>query len=134
MNASQIKISDTRFPALTRAVLGTVDRESLVDVCNHGADSGFPGFTYYKDTEAFFAKHKADILSMAQAMAEDIGEDMLTMIGGFACLKSEGLTPTQIGGAIFGSTDDNTGGWGTVRNAMAWFALEEVARELNPDL
>jgi hypothetical protein len=70
---TQIKATDTRFPSLTRAVLRRVDRESLEDVCNHGAYGGFPGFTYYADTLAFFKAHKADILALAQSQAEEFG-------------------------------------------------------------
>lgn len=126
---TEIKASDTRYPALTRAVLARVDRESLADVCTHGASGGFPGFTYYAETCAFYAKHKQDILNLAESMASDLGEDMLTMIAGFGCLKADKHTPTEIGAAIFGN--DKTS---SIQNAMAWFALEEVARELNPDL
>ena len=132
---TQIRIQDTRFPSLTRAVLASVDRESLPDVVNHGAAGGFGNFIYYRDTLAFYAKHKADILALASRMAEDLGEDMLAMVGSFQCLKDERLSAsTQIGAALFGDLSDNTDGAQTVRNAMAWFALEEVARELNPDL
>ena len=128
---TQIKTQDTRFPRLTRAVLRRVDRDSLEDVCRHGASGGFSGFTYYTDTLAFYKAHKADILAMANAMADDTGEDMLAMVAGFGCLKNDKLTASQIGEALFsGRGDDAT----NVRNAMAWFALEEVARELNTDI
>ncbi len=128
---TKIKVSDTRYPRLTRAVLRRIDRESLEDVVNHGASGGFPGFTYYADTLAFYKAHKGDILAMAQAMAEDLGEDMLAMIAGFNCLRDDKLGASEIGEALFSGRGDAAT---NVRNAMAWFALEEVARELNPDI
>lgn len=126
-----IKVQDTRYPRLTRAVLRRVERDSLEDVCRHGASGGFSGFTYYSDTLAFYKAHKADILAMANAMADEMGEDMLAMVAGFGCLKAEKLTATEIGEALFSGRGDCAT---NVRNAMAWFALEEVARELNPDI
>jgi hypothetical protein len=128
---AKIKASETRFPSLTRAVLRRVDLESLEDVCNHGASGGFSGFTYYADTLAFFKAHKADILALAQSQAEDFGQGMLEMIAGFNCLKGDNLNPDAVAQAIYTGKGDNAV---NVRNALAWYALEEVARELNPNL
>lgn len=126
-----IKAEDTRYPRMTRAVLRRVSRESLEDVVNHGASGGFSGFTYYTDTLVFYKAHKGDILALAESMASDLGEDMLAMIAGFGCLKDLKLSQTAIAEALYsGRGEDSI----TVRNAMAWFALEEVARELNPEL
>lgn len=132
---TQIKVEDTRYPRLTRAVLRRVSRDSLEDVVNHGAAGGFSGFTYYTDTLAFYKAHKGDILALAESMASDLGEDMLAMIAGFGCLvdgsRRHQYSATEIGEALYSGRGDATT---QVRNAMAWFALEEVARELNPEL
>lgn len=116
---------------MTRAILRRLDRETLEDVARHSADAGWSGFTYYADTLAFYKAHKADILALAQSMAEDFGQDMLEMIAGFGCLKNDKLTATDIGEALFSGRGESAT---TVRNAMAWFALEETARELNPEI
>lgn len=132
----QVRVEQTRFPRLTRAILRRLDRDQLEDVARHGADAGWPGFSYYHDTAAFYKAHKADILAMAQQEAEEFGQDMLTMIGNFRCLatgpdRKTDYTPTEIGEALY----SGRGEWANViRNAMAWFALEEVARELNPEI
>ena len=126
-----IKTEDTRFPRMTRAILRRLSREELEDVARHSADAGWAGFTYYIDTLAFYKAHKGDILALAEQTANDLGEDMLTMIAGFGCLRNDKLSPSAIGEALYsGRGEDAT----TVRNAMAWFALEETARELNPDI
>ncbi len=130
---TQIKVENTRFPRLTRAVLRRVDRETLEDVARHSADAGWSGFTYYSDTVAFFKAHKADILAMAKSDAEQFGVDMLSMILGFGCLSgsSPKYTVDEIAEALYAGRGDNAN---VIRNAMAWYALESIARELNPDI
>lgn len=96
------------------------------DVCNHGAEGGFIGFTYYTDTIKFWKKHKRLILKHAEELANDLGEDMLSMIQNFNAIKGE-YTQTEIGRAVFGETVLNK--YTSVYNVMAWFALEEVARD-----
>lgn len=132
---TKIKVQDTRYPRLTRAILRRVDREQLEDVVRHGASGGFPGFTYYTDTLAFYKAHKADLLKMAEEMASELGQGMLEMIAGFGCLVDSQRKPQysvdEIGEAIYSGRGDAAT---QVRNAMAWFALEEVARELNPEI
>lgn len=131
MKTNEVKVSETRFPRMTRAILRRLDRNELVDVANHGADTGWSGFTYTADTVAFYKAHKADILKLAEGMADDMGEDMLAIIAGFGCLKASKFSPSEIGEALYSGRGENAD---TIRNAMAWFALEEVARELNPGL
>lgn len=133
-----IKPKDTRFPRLTRAILRRLDREQLEDVARHGADAGWPGFIYTRDTCAFYKAHKADILKMAEEMANALGEDMLEMIRNFNCLSTGNYpsrkpkySPSEIAEALYSGRGEEAD---AIHSAMAWFALEEVARELNPDL
>jgi len=127
---TQIKVSDTRYPRLTRAILRRLDRESLEEVCRHGASGGFAGFTYYTDTVAFFKAHKGDILSLAKQQADDFGQGMLEMIQSFNCVGKD-YSMDEIGEALYSGRGESST---FIRNAMAWYALEEVARELNPEL
>ena len=110
------------------------DVNDLEDVYNHGADAGFSGFTYYSDTVAFYKKNKTAIIELAKEQAEDMGFNVLEMIGGFNCLKyydykTNRWTDTEgqeaIGQTIYGRKVDDV-----VANALAWYALEEVAREI----
>ena len=119
---------------MTRAILRHLDREQLEDVARHGADAGWSGFTYYTDTCAFYKAHKGDILKLAQDMASELGEDMLDMISHFRCLSNNNkpdYTPSEIAEALYSGRGECAD---LIRNAMAWFALEETARELNPEL
>lgn len=112
---------------LERAVIRQLGgRENLEDVYNHGAGAGYCGFTYYNDTCKFFKQHKTDIIALAEDLAQDLGEDMLTMISKFNCLKNMNITPYEVAKGLDGKGEMAT----QIQNAMAWFALEEIARDV----
>lgn len=126
----KIKVEDTRQPALTRAVIRATGRENLEDIARHGADAGFTGFTRYTDTVAFTVRHKKDILERMAEDAEQFGsESVSAMMASFRCLK--GCKPDEIAEAIWNPRSELRT---TVFNAMAWYAAEEIAREMNPEL
>jgi hypothetical protein len=130
---------DTRFPKLTKTVLSHLDIEQLADVARHGADAGWSGFTYYTETVAFFRRHRKDIMALAKDSADAMGNDgMIKMIRNFGCLSSgqypnrkPDYTADEVAEAIYTNRGGNVD---LIQNAMAWFALEEIARELNPDV
>lgn len=129
-----MKANETRFPRLTRSILRKLDRDQLADVARHGADAGWNGFTYYHETGQFFKSHKADIIEMAKQMADELGESTIGMIRGFRCLGNAGkpdYTEDEIAEAIYSGRGECAD---VIRNALAWFALEEVAHELHPDV
>ncbi len=130
--ATTVSPSSTRQPKLTRAVIRQLGgRESLHDIATHSADAGWPGFTYYRDTCEFYKRNKKDIIARANQDSDEFGCDMLEMIAGFGCLKDMKLKPFEVAQAIEGRGDnDNVD---LVHNALAWYALEEVAREMCPD-
>lgn len=113
--------------SLIRAVVRQIGgweefRERASDVANYGADGGFCGFVYYSDTVPFFKRNKTAILDLAKNMASDFGQDVYEMIAGFNCLKTDSGTVAE---AVH---NPRTNDPEQVRNALAWFALEEVAR------
>jgi len=117
---------------LIRSVVRTVGKDSIEDIYNHGADGGFSGITYYRDTIAFYRRNRADVIELAHRMADDMGQDMISMIAGFNCLKQDNQqyqsdTRDEIGRTIYGRMlpDDIQ-----VANALCWFACEEVARAM----
>jgi hypothetical protein len=106
-------------------------KERAQDIANHGAAGGFSGFIYYDDTVAFAKKHKTEIFELASQQAQEFGEDPLTMIANFNYLKSSKYTPGQITRAIYErARTDEHGDKTQILNALAWYALEEVARAL----
>ena len=119
--ASHIPASLIR--ATIRQCGGWADFQEIAkDVANHGADGGFSGFIYYVETEAFFKRNREDILQMAQEMASDLGQPVLDLIAGFNCL---GCEADDVAKAIYGTKKQDEF---HVKNALAWYALEEVAR------
>ena len=131
--------------------------DTLADVRRGGADSGFPGFTYYADTVSFAKRHRAAILDSLVSLADDLGEGKgitaaVRLVSGFRCVKDSRVSEESILAALLPANDRtqlgtehrirSTGGgrprqsvpaWAdadevdTVRNALAWYVLEEVA-------
>lgn len=98
--------------------------ENAQDICEHGAGNGFTGFTYYTDTLAFTNKYRAAILELLKTQASDFGTDWLELLSSFNCLK--GIDSADIAEGLFNEYSEyNT----QVFNALAWYALEEAARD-----
>ena len=117
-------------PALIRAVIrqsGGFDsfKEDAQDITTHGASGGFSGWIYYNETVGFWRKNKALILELATAQAADFGEELLSMVSSFNGIKKSDYSATELGAALFGRYNDD---FTCIYNVMAWYALEEVAR------
>ena len=124
-----MKPEQTTFPALSRSIIRTVGRDSIQDLAEHGADAGFCGITYYRDTVSYYKRHRADINALVRRTADGFGEEPTALVAGFRCLApADDETRESIGRCLFGgrltSADDLTA------NALTWFAAEECARQL----
>jgi hypothetical protein len=131
MNKTYIKDSNTRQPSLTCAVIRQLGgRDSLEDICTHGVSGGFTGFIYYTDTVAFSKRNKAQILARLRDDAGDMGAaNVWELLAGFGCFK--GMTQDKIVEGFYEASSDHRQ---AVYNGLAWYAAEEIARELNPEL
>lgn len=90
---------------------GNFNKGELRDIANHGADAGWGGLTYTKDTVELFDAYGDEIWDMAYETAQDMGEpNVLTMAGKFNRADMA----------------DNLDGF---KNLMVWFAAEQIARE-----
>ncbi len=116
---------------LKNAVLRKVGKEACKDIVNHGIDGGFNGFIYYTETTAFFRRHKAAIVKLAETMADDLGENVLEMIQSFKCVGKDYST-AEIARVLYGPWKDDDLHQ-MIGNTMAWFAAEEAAREVCGD-
>lgn len=112
---------------LINAVINNIGIDSVEDVINHGADSGFSGFISYYETHKFAMKYRKYILALLQEMAESIGEDEVAMVSNFGIFRGSPMDAEDkrelykyLGGAKCEQS--------TITNIMAWFALEEVCR------
>jgi len=101
--------------------------DTLSDISQYGADNGVSGFIYYYDTCQFYDDNKRLILEHAAEMAEELGEGLSTMIAGFNCLKNYKEKDVVL--FLAGLADDST--TTQIKNALAWFVLEELAHEEN---
>tara|TARA_X000001382_G_scaffold106171_1_gene81536 strand:+ start:1597 stop:2016 length:420 start_codon:yes stop_codon:yes gene_type:complete len=105
--------------------------DTLKDVRNNGADGGFSGFIYYSDTCKFARDNMNEILESIKDDASGMGEDPLIMIQHFNCFQNT-ISTFEIASIIYDKPDLATLNDATdtqVLNALAWYALEETARQ-----
>lgn len=92
-----------------------MEDDEIIQAGEHGADSGWPGFTYYTDTVKFYDKNADDIWEVLDQVADDMGEgNALEMIAKFGGAKNV--------------SDDQT-----FKNLMSWYALEEIGHYLQSE-
>ena len=102
---------------------------TMSDITNHGADAGFSGFIYYRETCQFARDNMAAIYRQIKDDAADFGVDPLEMVAGFGCLNGE-FPAYEIAAVIHDDIDDatrNDGADTSILNALAWYALESAA-------
>ena len=108
--------------------LGEDWKEDLENVlrCSSGAAGGFRGFIYYSETTQFAKKNRKEIVKLLEEQAEDFGySGPIEMVRSFNCLKGFDATEREVARSLYGRpTEEDT----QILNALAWYALEEVAR------
>jgi hypothetical protein len=100
---------------------------NLVDCAKHGADGGFPGFTYHRETIAFFLRNRKDIVKNLEITAKELGEDIIKTVQNFGVFRYSPPPPAgEVGKAIWGTgkAKDNLT---SLYNVFAWFCLEEIS-------
>jgi hypothetical protein len=105
--------------------------QTLQDVSNNGADCGYGGFIYYTNTCGFYDDNSKLIINKLKDDYQDIGYNSITeMVKSFNCFKefkNDEIELFLIN--LLEDEDDIT----TIKNGLAWYALEETARELTND-
>lgn len=108
--------------------LGGVDEYTILnslDSCRN-ANDGYTGFCYPSQTCKFWNENKSAIIENMQELADDLGEDLITMIKGFCNFKNdESITYDAIGKALYAPFDENESGY--IYDTFSKYALEEVA-------
>lgn len=120
-------------PAVLRQLGGGREAiQSAIDAANHGADGGFHGFCYYTDTEAFAKRNRRKIAEAIHELGRDLGEEDIQVVRGFNCLRSDEPHASVVACALWGGScaSNRADELLTVRNALAWFALEEVGHTI----
>lgn len=133
------KLTDLQEAVINQLGYETLNQGSaqeLYDVMQHGATAGVGGFIYYTDTTKFFDANKDLIM---QQLLEDrwgIGYDSLTqMLSSFNCFK--GIKTYNIEMFLINpDNEDNEDNEDqqTLKNGLAWYALEEVASQLECEI
>ena len=123
---------DKKLINAVKRQIGSDAASTLQDVVNHGADFGVPGFTYYSDTRKFYKNNRREIVALVKEYAQEFGQEPIEFVAGFNCLRHndkqwQAETREEVARALYGNlkSDDTQ-----VPNALAWFAVEEVARAL----
>ncbi len=100
-------------------------KQSFKDIAQYGGDGVFHGFIYYTETTAFFKQNRRSILAHLDAICFDLGEDRISVLKSWRCLNH--LTSDEIARGLYegGKSEEVT----QVQNALAFFALEEVAHD-----
>lgn len=107
--------------------LGGVDSYNIeqLDNVRNGSD-GYGGFIYYYETAKFWEDNKDCIKENMHELAEDLGEDLITMIKGFGNFKNDNdITYDVIGEALYGRYNYDKNMY--LYDTFAKYALEEVA-------
>ncbi|MEM5806977.1 MAG: hypothetical protein QW474_01155 [Candidatus Aenigmatarchaeota archaeon] len=100
--------------------------DNIPDIYQYGAETGFPYFTYLKDTNNFFKKHRKLIISLAKDLSKEYDERLFNFIANFKVLKGMDITDEEIAIALYDIEDESQIS-AIIRNAMTWFALEVVS-------
>jgi len=127
MTAFNIKKAKKAYHPLKRAVMRQFGDseyfyESVPDIVNYGASGGVSGFIYYSDTVNFTKRNKDKIMQSLTELSDDLGESIVSMLSHWQCLK--GMSQCEIMEGLYNPRSDNKT---TVYNAIAWYALEDVA-------
>ena len=120
------------YKSLINAVIAEIGMDSVSDVINHGADSGFSGFIYYADTHAFAMKHRKKIVQLLEEQADQLGEEVVEMVSHFGVFYDHRTRKSSMDNEDRKDLYRDLGGGkceqSTITNLMALFALEEVCR------
>lgn len=120
----QVLKDNAQYKTLINAVINRVGLDSVEDIMHHGISGGYGGFIYYEDTHKFAMRYRKDIISMLEETADSLGEDIVAMVCGFNCVNADKDDKRDLYRYLGMSKVEQ----GSITNALAWFAAEEVCR------
>lgn len=107
-------MDDSTYAYLLQAIRdhSGMELSSIMEAGKHGADAGWPGFTYTADGEEFYRKHQREIVSMLSEDASEFGyPDVASFVASF----------------VRSDMTDSDGGYECL---CSWYVLESVGRHL----
>lgn len=81
-------------------MLANFDRDELNDIATHGADTGWGGLTYYRDTDKLYERFGDELWSVLDEIADSFGESDILDVLKHNTYAKNALTPTQFNCAI----------------------------------
>lgn len=124
---SQVIKDNSDYKTLINAVINRIGLDSVEDVVIHGINGGFSGFIYYSETHAFAMKYRKDIIRMLEDMADQLGEDVVSMVSHFGVFRNSPMD-AEDKKDLYKYLGGGRPAQGAITNVMAWFAAEEVCR------
>lgn len=130
-------LTDLQIAIINQLGFETLDKEAaqiLHDVTRspYGAEAGFTGFIYYSETTEFFDKNKDLIMDQLLQDRFDIGYKSITeMLSSFNCFAD--IEEYNIEAFLI-NTDEENEDQTTLKNGLAWYALETVCRQLEEEI
>lgn len=105
-------------------------QDYLENIANspYGAAGGFSGFTYYNETSEFWRKNRRLITERMEDLANELGENLMSMVLSFNSFKDGSFSEEEIGRALFGNFNED---YMQIYNVFAWYALEQVAYQFS---
>ena len=128
----QVLEENPDYKVLINAVISRIGMDSVMDVVNHGADSGFSGFIYYVDTHKFAMRYRKLIIKLLDDMADQLGEDVVKMVEGFGVFSRSPMDKDDHK-ELYRYLGEAKCEQSQITNVMAWYALEECSRMFQED-
>jgi len=125
---------ETKLQNAVLKQIGITKKEFTANVRDYqNASGGIPGFTYYSDTHKFALKNQSLINDLLEEQAEQMGEDVFTIISGFGIFRN-GMDKDEkkdVYKFLGGNRNEKSYETNSVLNVLAWFAVEQLAFELD---
>ena len=94
---------------------GQKEEQFLIsDIAKYGCSGGVAGLTYYKETCAFYDKHKTEIWDLLYDLSEDTNLSVPYLMSDFDGAR-------------------NVSDHDTFKNFLVWWAVAQKAREIEQD-
>jgi hypothetical protein len=120
---------------LQKSVLKQLDvslKEFKANISDYrDASAGISGFIYHNETHAFAMKNQSLIVELLNEMADNLGEDVATMVGGFGIFRRDTISKKDKQDLYNFLGGNKKTEQGAITNVLAWLCVEQLAFELD---
>lgn len=134
-NDKTISVLQKLFNSIKLHYNNGVDKEDnelylmLSDVHCNGADAGYYGFSYLKDTNEFYDKNRELIVKHLIYSCDEVSESIIQFVKNWNCMKGmiENASDEYAMMCVLCGVETDHEDAAIYKNNLCWFALEEVA-------